>query len=908
MPTPLNAARAARRSNLRPDLYWTAPYVAVVVFALAMLVVVWVLQKQENQIERNALERDVQWAERTMHMHFMANEEFLTQLARDIAFDSIDADAFQVRANQYLANNPELLNVVWIDPGGKVQWSAPFDTTDWLPGDALTPTQGQVARHARELGRAVYGQPYRVPRGSPLMEVFVPVQRGRAPYGMIVAVYSLEGLLHHLVPTWFSDKYRLLMVDSAGETLVSNSAAAINIDIDLSSLIVFDPPGNGLALRATAFRNDTALPRALPMSLIAGLSVLVFWSLWTLRSHMQRRIQVEKERDQIFNLSLDMLCTLTLKGEFRRANPAFARVLGYQPEQMPGHILLEFVHPEELDAATRQMERLAAGHAATFEARVLCDNAQYKWLVWSANPVPEERVIYAVAHDITDRKRAEEAWRAESAFRKAMEESVLTGLRATDLKGRIIYVNPAFCEMVGYAPDELIGLDTPLPQWSPGEAGIAPTLLTPSHLGAASPDGYEIRIQRRDGTSIDVRLAVSPLIDSTGAQTGWMAAMNDITESKRIHAELEAAHERFVAVLDGLDTAVYVADAQTDCILYANRAFLATFGYNAIGRSTRHLPLPRPERGTYALDPHSLHGESVPRELFDGELQQPQTERWYHVRERATRWVDGRIVRMAVATDITDRKQVEAFNRLQEERLQRTSRLITMGEMASSLAHELNQPLSAIANYSSGCVNRIQSGRYKPDELLVAMQKAAFQADRAGKIIRRIRDFVRKSEPRRAAAHMASVVEDALGFAEIDARKHGAHIDNRISPNLPEIYIDRIMIEQVVLNLVKNGVEAMHDTAPERRILRLDAQVRDAVLEVAVADHGHGVSAEDRDKLFNAFYTTKTYGMGMGLNICRSIIEFHNGRLWVDANPEGGSIFRFTLPLEHELEHDAESA
>lgn len=896
-----------RRPRSLPDLYWTAPYVAVVVFAVAMLLVVWLLQKQENQIEHNALGRDVQWAERTMHMHFINNEEFLTQLARDIAFDTIDGDAFQVRANQYIANNPELLNVVWINPGGKVQWSAPFDTADWLPGDTLTATQGQVARYARELGRAVYGQTYRVPRGSAVMEVFVPVQRGRTPYGMIVAVYSIEGLLHHLVPTWFSDKYRLLMVDSSGETLVSNSAANINTQTDLSSLIVFDPPGNGLALRATAFRSDTALPRALPVSLIVGLSVLVFWSLWTLRSHMQRRIRVEKERDRIFNLSLDMLCTLTLKAEFRRANPAFERVLGYSPESIPGQVMLELVHPDEREATAEHLQGLANGHAATFEARLRCHDGTYKWLMWSANPVAEERVIYAVAHDVTDRKLGEEAWRAESAFRKAMEESVLTGLRATDLKGRIIYVNPAFCAMVGYTPEELIGLDTPLPHWPQAtEPGHSP--LLPALTGDASPDGYEVRIQRRDGSSIDVRLAVSPLIDSSGQQTGWMAAMNDITESKRVHAELEAAHERFVAVLDGLDTAVYVADAQTDSILYANRAFLATFGYNAIGRTTRHLALPRPERSAYPLDPHSLQDGSVPRELFDGELQQPYTERWYHLRERATRWVDGRIVRMAVATDITDRKQVDAFNRVQEERLQRTSRLITMGEMASSLAHELNQPLSAIANYSSGCVNRLQSGRYKPEELLAAMQKAAFQADRAGKIIRRIRDFVRKSEPRRTAVVMANVVEDALGFAEIDARKHGARIDNRVSADLPTIYIDRIMIEQVLLNLIKNGIEAMQDTRPENRILRIEAEERENAIEVSVSDRGHGVSPEDRDKLFNAFYTTKADGMGMGLNICRSIIEFHNGRLWVDANPDGGSIFRFALPMEPELEHDAEPA
>ncbi|GAA5179066.1 hypothetical protein GCM10025771_20050 [Niveibacterium umoris] len=901
-------SRSGQDGSSRLELFSTAPYVAVVVFALAMLAVVWMLQTQEALVERNALGRDVQWAERTMRTHFVTNEDFLNELARDVAAGTIDGETFQMRTNQYLANNPELLNVVWIDAGGKVRWSAPFDTSDWLPGDTMTPAQGQVARHARELGRAAYGQPYRGAGGSALVEIFIPVQRGRSPWGMVAAVYSVDGLLHHLVPSWFSDKYRLTLTDGNGEPLASNATSTNATDATLSSLIVFDPPGNGLALRATAFRGDAELPSALPVSLIIGLSVLVFWSLWAQRGHMLRRIKVEKDRDRIFNLSLDVLCTLTLDGHYRRLNPAFERILGYPADDMIGRKLVDLVHPDDLESAREQMQLLAEGKPATFEARMGCSDGRYKWLVWSANPVPEERLIYAVAHNVTDRKIAEDAWRAESAFRRAMEESVLTGLRATDMKGRIIYVNRAFCELTGFSESDLVGIDAPFPYWPEDEVDQNQHNLALSLVGAAPVDGFELRIRKKDGSFALVRLMVSPLIDASGKQTGWMAAMSDITEAKRIHAELEAAHERFVAVLDGLDTAVYVADAQSDTILYANRAFLATFGVDAVGRTTHRLPLPQPELGDYPLDPRRLSPEQLPRELFDGELQQPLSARWYHVRERAARWVDGRVVRMAVATDITDRKTVEELNRQQEERLQRTSRLITMGEMASTLAHELNQPLSAIANYSSGCVNRLQSGRYKPDELLVAMQKAAHQADRAGKIIRRVRDFVRKSEPRRGAVRLIDVVEDALGFAEIDARKHGARIDNRISADLPAIYADRIMIEQVVLNLVKNGIESMKDSEEDRRTLTVTARIVENMVEVSVHDHGHGISAEDREKLFNAFYTTKSDGMGMGLNICRSIIEFHNGRLWVDSNPEGGSIFRFTLPMEKSLEHLGEPA
>lgn len=427
--------------------------------------------------------------------------------------------------------------------------------------------------------------------------------------------------------------------------------------------------------------------------------------------------------------------------------------------------------------------------------------------------------------------------------------------------------------------------------------------------GQAPAAGFEMRIRRKNGERFDARFYLSPLIDSSARQTGWMASITDITEPKRVRAALEAAHERFEAVLDGLDAAVFVADARTDEILFANRAFKRIHGFDAVGRTVNGVAVPQPERGDYRVDPRSLGTSELPRELFDGELQHPLSGRWYHVREQATRWVDGRLVRMGIATDITDRKQTAEVARQQEDRLQRTARLITMGEMASTLAHELNQPLAAIANYCAGCVTRMQGGAWRPEDVLAAMQKASFQAERAGKIIRRVREFVKKSEPQRSAVRLAEVLDDALGFAEIDARRVGIRIVADVEPGLPDVFADRIMIEQVLLNLIRNGLDAMADALPERRVLvlRMRSFGPDAV-EVAVIDRGHGISEEGRRRLFTPFYTTKTEGMGMGLNICRSIVEFHDGRLLVDANPEGGTIFTFTLPTETASERIARSA
>jgi two-component system sensor histidine kinase DctS len=235
--------------------------------------------------------------------------------------------------------------------------------------------------------------------------------------------------------------------------------------------------------------------------------------------------------------------------------------------------------------------------------------------------------------------------------------------------------------------------------------------------------------------------------------------------------------------------------------------------------------------------------------------------------------------------------------RQQQEKLQFTSRLITMGEMASALAHELNQPLAAITSYNTGCLNKLQSGHLNPGELKDALGKLGVQAQRAGSIIRRVHDFVRKSEPKLAPCDLAEVIDDSIGFIDAVARSLNVRIVRVIQGMRPELMADGVMIEQVLLNLMRNGIEAMSDTAPEIRCLTIKLSQIDRHMQISVVDRGPGIPPEVKEKLFTPFFSTKAEGMGIGLNICRSIIEFHHGRLWVEDNPEGGTIFVITLPI-----------
>jgi len=363
-----------------------------------------------------------------------------------------------------------------------------------------------------------------------------------------------------------------------------------------------------------------------------------------------------------------------------------------------------------------------------------------------------------------------------------------------------------------------------------------------------------------------------------------------VLRRERAEEDLRASHERFVTVLEGLDAAVSVRDRTSLETLYCNGRFRELYGpSSADGRHCVLVP--------WQSDPAYPPAPQSQQDLYDAEVQDPATGRWYHVRSRPVRWVDQRTVQLEIATDITERQQAEEMSRQQLEKLQFTSRLVTMGEMASTLAHELNQPLSAIASYNTGCINTLRSEDIDRGALMEAVEKVGAQAKRAGSIIKSIQGFVRKSEPQRAACDVNAVVEEGVGFVQPEARRKGVQVSLHLAPELPSVTADRVMIEQVVLNLAKNAVEAMQDTDPRRRELVVTScAAGDGGVKVSVIDSGPGVLPSVRHNLFQPFFSTKPEGMGMGLNICRSVVESHGGRLWVEPNPEGGSIFSFTLP------------
>jgi two-component system, LuxR family, sensor histidine kinase DctS len=396
-------------------------------------------------------------------------------------------------------------------------------------------------------------------------------------------------------------------------------------------------------------------------------------------------------------------------------------------------------------------------------------------------------VVLLLARDVRRRAQAEAALAEALALRKAMEDSLVTGLRARDLQGRITYVNPAFCNMVGFSVTELVGQDIP-PYWPPEHVHEYTLRQQVRMTGTPPPsEGYETLFMRRNGERFSVLIFEAPLVDGHGTHTGWMST----------------------------------------------------------------------------------------------------------------------------ALDVSAQRRVEEISRQQQERLQATARLATVGEMASLLSHELNQPLAAIASYATGSINLMNDERDagSPETqtlLLQAAQRIAEQAERAGRVIKSVHDFVRRREQAREAIRVDELIDSVLPLVRLQARKSGTRIELDLPSPVPRVMCDRTMLEQVLLNLTRNGIQAMETTTllPKRELRIRVRQTHERWVSFSVIDHGCGVPPEVAQRLFTPFFTTRTEGMGLGLSLCRTVIEQHGGVLDFENLPatvgngrSGGAEFRFTLPV-----------
>ena len=806
-----------RQSPNRQDRFANlAPVAAVVLFLAAIATAFWYLRVEEMEREQEAIKRDVEYAQQRLRLRLLERQEQVMRLARDVSNKDVRKDQFLLRAEALVQQYPEFLSLTWIDDSRRIM--ANQSVSSMSPRQQLRAGSvlqiGVTESHfslARDLMQPIYGQmDTEAERDSQMsvLQLHTPLSTNQGRFsGVILAEYSMEGLLRYGIPTEVLAKYAVALQDGnkrllAGQTIPERTAlwsllpGSGNKYNDYQ--VPVSPVGNDLVLRAQAWRTSQGLVGSGLFWLVTVLSAMTAWMLIGNWRHTRRRLQAQK------------------------------------------------------------------------------------------------------------------ALVAETNFRRAMENSMLTGMRALDLRGRITYVNPAFCQMTGWQEADLVGAVAPFPYWPDQDRELLMRRLEEEISGQHSAGGFQVRVKRKNGQLFDARMYVSPLIDATGHQTGWMTSMTDITEPNRIREQLASAHERFTIVLEALDASVSVAPLGSEELLFANKLYRLWFDQTTEG----HLRLVQ-QAGAYSGEKASDDVDDMaglPTESLtvarseNAEIYVAELGKWLEVRSRYINWADGRLAQMVIASDITPRRQAEELAAQQAERAQNASRLITMGEMASSVAHELNQPLTAISNYCSGMISRIQSKQIQEEDLLFALDKTARQAQRAGQIILRIRSFVKRSEPNRTLSDVSSMVSESLELAEIEMRRRHVRLSHYMAARLPQLLVDPILIEQVLINLMKNAAESIDNAqrpADQRQVeLRIVPKQIDqqAVVEFSVSDTGKGLPPEDIERVYEAFFSTKVEGMGIGLNLCRSIIESHQGRITAENLYNAGEVtgcrFSFWIPVE----------
>jgi two-component system, LuxR family, sensor kinase FixL len=453
--------------------------------------------------------------------------------------------------------------------------------------------------------------------------------------------------------------------------------------------------------------------------------------------------------------------------------------------------------------------------------------------------------------------------------------------------------------LFGIARDQAVTFELFLSLLAPDDR-----LRTEQAIKTVADDGGQfdvsVRLRGVGGNPQWIRARAGVVDEGGGAARHLCGIMLDINEEKQIEEALRRRESHLRSILDTVPDAMIVIDG-AGIIQSFSAAAERMFGYReaeAIGWNLKVL-MPEPDRTRHDgyIARHRSTGErriiGIGR-IVTGKRRDGTTFPMHlSVGEMAS---GGEPYYTGFIRDLTEHQQTQAKLQELQSELMHVSRLTAMGEMASALAHELNQPLAAITNYMKGS-RRLLAGSQDPNiaKIESAMDRAAEQALRAGQIIRRLRDFVSRGESERRVESLAKLIEEAGALGLAGAREQSVQLRFNVNPLDDLVLVDRVQIQQVLVNLFRNALEAMAQS-PRRELVATNRRVADDMIEVEVSDTGTGFHDDVKLNLFQTFFTTKETGMGVGLSISRSIIEAHGGRMWAENNATGGATFRFTLP------------
>ncbi len=625
----------------------------------------------------------------------------------------------------------------------------------------------------------------------------------------------------------------------------------------------------------------------------------------------------ERELSQLVDMVPSHLWRLTPDGEPIFFNKRMVDFLGLDvaDTDKPGMSRLAAmieasIHPDDAPAFGNELRRcLATGERFSMRYRLRRVDGVYRWMSSRAEPLRDQegRIVqwYGLCHDIDDQMHAEEALRRSERQLQQLIDTVPAMIWSMTPDGTPAYVNERFSDVTGATLDDITAPDgsASLSVIHPDDAAAARQALGRS-LATGVPYVQRYRQLRADGGYHWTETRAEPLRDEDGAVLRWYGVSADIHDLVTAQEALRESERSLRQLVETLPALIYCA-APDGKPIYRSQTLRKFLGFDLEDKDEAGRPrlagtldaIIHPddlavvkERYGHSLATGAPYAQKHRLRRFDGEY------RWVETRTAAMRNAEGAIVQWnGVCLDIEDQVRAQEALRLAQENLARASQAASLAELSASIAHEVNQPLAAVVANSHACQRWLEAEPPNIERARITVGRITRDANAAADVVSRVRSLFKQSAGPRPGASLGDAIAEARDLMAEEAARRSVRMDVDVERDLPPVAFDRVQIQQVLINLVRNGMEAMDSVASDR-VLRMRVRRMADAVQAEISDRGRGI--EFPDKIFAPFFTTKEHGMGMGLAICQSIVESHGGRLWAEKGEPQGATFIFTLPVE----------